>query len=111
MCDGVIDGSGILPNATYFTRAESLFTKAIAVTGGTPATITTQAQAAYAGRAAARVHLNKWTEAVGDAGQVPIAFVYNMPYFNIGNDDQRNRIAYASFNTPYRAHTQVEHVA
>jgi starch-binding outer membrane protein, SusD/RagB family len=105
MCDGVIDGSAILPNATYFTRAESLFTKAIAVTGGTPATIATQSQAAYAGRAAARVHLNKWTEAVGDAGQVPIAFVYNMPYFNIGNDDQRNRIAYASFNTPYRAHT------
>jgi len=106
MCDGVIDGSGILPNATYFTRAESLFTKAIAVTGGTPATIATQTQAAYAGRAAVRVHLNKWTEAVGDAGQVPIAFVYNMPYFNIGNDDQRNRIAYAVLNTPYRAHTQ-----
>lgn len=106
MCDGVIDGSGILPNAIYFTRAESLFTKAIAVTGGTPATIATQAQAAYAGRAAARVHLNKWTEAVGDAGQVPIAFVFNMPYFNLGEDAQRNRIAYAVLNTPYRAHTQ-----
>jgi starch-binding outer membrane protein, SusD/RagB family len=106
MCDCVIDGGGILPQATYFTRAESLFTKAIAVTGGTPATITAQAQAAYAGRAAARVFLNKWTEAVSDAGQVPIAFVYNMPYFNIGEDAQRNRIAYAVLNTPYRAHTQ-----
>jgi hypothetical protein len=106
MCDCVIDGSGILPNATYFTRAESLFTKAIAVTGGTAATIAAQAQAAYAGRAAARVYLNKWAEAVSDAGQVPIAFVYNMPYFNIGEDAQRNRIAYAVLNTPYRAHTQ-----
>jgi len=106
MCDCVIDGSGILPQSTYFTRAESLFTKAIAVTGGTAATITTQATAAYAGRAAARVFLNKWTEAVSDAGQVPIAFVYNMPYFNIGDDAQRNRIAYAVANTPYRAHTQ-----
>jgi len=105
MCDCVIDGSGILPQSTYFTRAESLFTKAIAVTGGTPATITAQAQAAYAGRAAARVFLNKWTEAVSDAGQVPIAFVYNMPYFNLGEDAQRNRIAYAVLNTPYRAHT------
>ncbi len=105
MCDCVIDGSGIKPQATYFTRAESLFTKAIAVTGGTPATITAQSQAAYAGRAAARVFLNKWTEAVSDAGQVPIAFVYNMPYFNLGEDAQRNRIAYAVLNTPYRAHT------
>ncbi len=105
MCDCVIDGSGILPNATYFTRAESLFTKAIAVTGGTPATITAQATAAYGGRAAVRVFLNKWTEAVTDAGLVPITFVVNMPYFNLGEDDQRNRIAYAVLNTPYRAHT------
>ncbi|MGQ0641784.1 MAG: RagB/SusD family nutrient uptake outer membrane protein [Gemmatimonadaceae bacterium] len=105
MCDCVIDGSKILPQATYFTRAESLFTKAIAVTGGTAATIATQAQAAYAGRAAARVYLTKWAEAVSDAGQVPIAFVYNMAYFNIGDDAQRNRIAYAVLNTPYRAHT------
>jgi hypothetical protein len=106
MCDCVIDGSGVLPNATYFTRAESLFTKALAVTGGTAAVNTTQSQAAYGGRAAARVYLNKWAEAVSDAGQVPIGFVYNMPYFNIGDDAQRNRIAYAILNTPYRAHTQ-----
>ncbi|MFN8581369.1 MAG: RagB/SusD family nutrient uptake outer membrane protein [Gemmatimonadaceae bacterium] len=106
MCDGVIDGSGILPNATYFTRAESLFTKAIAVTGGTAATMLSQSQAAYGGRAAARVFLGKWSEAVTDAGQVPIGFVFNMSYFNIGNDDQRNRIAWAIGNTPYRAHTQ-----
>ena len=106
MCEAVIDGSAALPNATFFTRAESLFTKALAVTGGTPATNTTQSTAAYAGRAAVRVFLNKWTDAVADAGQVPIAFVYNMPYFNIGSDDQRNRIAWAIGNTPYRAHTQ-----
>jgi hypothetical protein len=106
MCDAVIDGSAQLPNATFFTRAESLFTKAIGVTGGTAATITAQATAAYAGRAAARVFLGKWAEAAADAGQVPIAFVYNMPYFNIGNDDQRNRIAWSVGNSPYRAHTE-----
>jgi SusD family. len=106
MCDAVIDGSGKLPNSTYFTRAESLFTKAIAVTGGTPATIATQAAAAYAGRAQVRVFLGKWTEAVQDAGQVAIAFVYNMPYYNIGDDAQRNRIAWSVGNTPYRAHTE-----
>jgi starch-binding outer membrane protein, SusD/RagB family len=111
MCEAVIDGSAALPNAVFFTRAESLFTKALAVTGGTPATVTTQNNAAYAGRASVRVFLNKWTDAVADAGQVPIAFVYNMPYFNIGNDDQRNRIFWASGNSresgsAYRAHTQ-----
>jgi hypothetical protein len=106
MCAAVIDGSAELPNATFFTRAESLFTKAIAVTGGAAATIATQANAAYGGRAAVRVFLGKWTEAVADAEKVPIAFVYNMPYFNIGEDAQRNRIAYAIGNTPYRAHTQ-----
>ena len=111
MCEAVIDGSAALPNATFFTRAESLFTKALAVTGGTAATKATLNNAAYAGRASARVYLNKWTDAVADAGQVPIAFVYNMPYFNIGNDDQRNRIFWASGNSresgsAYRAHTQ-----
>jgi len=37
---------------------------------------------------------------------VPIGFVYNMPYYNIGDDAQRNRIAWAIGNTPYRAHTE-----
>jgi hypothetical protein len=106
MCDAVIDGSGKLPNATYFTRAESLFTKALAITGGTAATIATQATAAYAGRAQARVYLGKWAEATQDAAQVPIAFVFNMPYYNIGDDAQRNRIAWSIGNTPYRAHTE-----
>lgn len=106
MCDAVIDGSGKLPNATYFTRAESLFTKALAITGGTAATIATQATAAYAGRAQVRVYLGKWNEAVADAGQVAIGFVYNMPYYNIGDDAQRNRIAWSIGNQPYRAHTE-----
>jgi hypothetical protein len=106
MCDAVIDGSAKLPNSTYFTRAESLFTKAIGITGGTAATIAAQAQAAYAGRAQVRVFLGKWTEAVADAGQIPIGFVNNMPYYNIGDDAQRNRIAWSIGDTPYRAHTQ-----
>lgn len=106
MCDGVIDGSEKLPNAIYLTRAESLFTKAIAMTGGTTATMTTQATAAYAGRAQVRVYLNKWTDATADAAQVPIAFVFNMSYYNIGDDAQRNRIAWAIGNSPYRAHTE-----
>lgn len=106
MCAGTIDGGPQVATSVFFTRAESLFTKAIAVTGGTAATMTAQRTAAYGGRAAARVHLDNWAGAVSDAAQVPIAFVYNMPYFNLGEDAQRNRIAWASANTPYRAHTQ-----
>jgi hypothetical protein len=111
MCDAVIDGGPKLPNAAYFTRAESLFTKALAVTGGAAATVAAQTQMAYAGRAAARVYLGNWDGATADAGQVPIAFVLNMPYFNIGDDAQRNRIFWASGNSresgsAYRAHTE-----
>jgi hypothetical protein len=111
MCEAVIDGSAALPGSTFLQRAESLFTKSLAVTGGTDSIMTKLTSAAYGGRAAVRVHLGKWTEAVSDAGQVAIAFVYRMPYFNIGSDAQRNRIFYASGNSresgsAYRAHTQ-----
>jgi hypothetical protein len=100
MCEAVIDGGPAEPNSVFFTRAEDQFTKAIAVQSGNLQT------AAYAGRAAARVFLGKWTEAVADAANVPTSFVYNVSYYNLGEDAQRNRIFYATGNTPYRAHTQ-----
>jgi len=112
MCDGVIDGGPLQAGATvYLQRADSLFTKAIAVVGGTAATMTQLNQAAYGGRASVRVHLDDWAGAVSDAQQVPIGFSYTMPYFNIGEDAQRNRIFYSSGNSresgsAYRAHTQ-----
>ena len=112
LCDFVIDGSGVTAGAAgYYSRAESLFTKALAVTGGTPATMTTQSQAAYGGRASARVGLGNWAGAISDAALVPIGFTYNMPYYNLGDDAQRNRIFFSSGNTresgsAYRAHTQ-----
>jgi hypothetical protein len=106
MCEAVFDGGPAQANREYFLRAEDHFTKALAVTGGTASVNATQSNAAYGGRAAVRVFLDKWTDAVADAGRVPLTFVYNMPYYNIGEDAQRNRIAYASLNTPYRAHTQ-----
>lgn len=105
-CEAVIDGGPIEPNTVFFTRAEAAFTAALAVTGGTPAAVATLTNAATAGRAAARAHLGNWAGAATDAAAIPIGFVYNLPYFNLGEDAQRNRIAYASANTPYRAHTQ-----
>ena len=100
MCEAVIDGGAAQPNAEFFRRAEDNFTRAIAIRPGAMAT------AAYAGRAAARVFLGKWTEAVADAANVPSAFSYSITYFNLGEDAQRNRIFYSIGNTPYRAHTQ-----
>lgn len=107
MCEGTIDGGPKILASVYLTRAESLFAKAIAVTGGTAATMTAQRTAAYGGRASVRVHLGDWAGAVQDAGQVTSnTYAFTMPYFNLGEDAQRNRIAWASGNTPYRAHTQ-----
>jgi hypothetical protein len=101
MCEAVFDGSAAQANREYFLRAEDHFTKATEVNG-----TAAQLNAAYGGRAAVRVFLDKWTDAVADAGRVPIGFAFSMPYYNVGEDAQRNRIAWASFNQPYRAHTQ-----
>jgi hypothetical protein len=101
MCEAVFDGGAAQANREYFLRAEDQFTKATEISG-----TAAQLSAAYAGRAAVRVFLDKWTDAVTDAGRVPIAFSFTMPYYDVGEDAQRNRIAWASFNQPYRAHTQ-----
>lgn len=112
MCDGVIDGGPLQAgNAVYLQRAESLFTLALGVTGGTAATMTLLNSAAYGGRASVRVHAGNWAGAVSDAQQVATSFAYNMPYYNLGEDAQRNRIFFSSGNSresgsAYRAHTQ-----
>ena len=111
MCAGTIDGGPEVANTVFLTRAESLFTKALAVTGGTASVQANQRTAAYAGRAQVRLLLGKLTEAVADAALVPIGYAFNINYFNLGDDDQRNRIFWATGNSresgsPYRAHTQ-----
>ena len=112
MCDCVIDGGALQAGpAGYLQRAESLFTKALTVTGGTAATMTQLNSAAYGGRASVRVLRGDWAGAAADAQQVPIGFSYALPFYNIGEDAQRNRIFYSSGNSresgsAYRAHTQ-----
>lgn len=111
MCAAVIDGGGELAGVEFFNRADSNFTAAITMTGGTAATRTLQADAARGGRAAVRAFVNDWTGAIADAGAVAPTFVYNMPYFSVGDDAQRNRIFWSSGNSresgsAYRAHTQ-----
>lgn len=98
-CEAVIDGGAPQPRGEYFNRAEDFFTAALQ--GGTGDVRT----AALAGRASVRVHLGDWAGAVADAQQVPSDFSWMMPYYSIGVDAQRNRIAWAAAATPYKAHT------
>jgi len=85
MCQAVYDGGGAEANSdshlvnaiAYFDQAEALGTGDIAM-------------AAIAGRAAANVALGNWGAAATDAGNVTAGFSYNMPYFDIGDDNQSN---------------------
>ncbi|MGH7476283.1 MAG: RagB/SusD family nutrient uptake outer membrane protein [Longimicrobiales bacterium] len=100
MCEAVIDGGAAQPNRVYFERAKGWFDRA-AQSGS--AEIRT---AAIAGRAAVNVFLDDWSAAVADAAQVTDpSFEYLMPYHDVGSDDQRNRIQWASAGQPYKAHT------
>jgi starch-binding outer membrane protein, SusD/RagB family len=98
-CEAVIDGGPVQPRNEFLNRAEQFFTQAAAGSSGN------LRLAALAGRASVRLNLGKYAEAAADAQQVPIGFTYQIPYYSVGSDDQRNRIAWAGAGTPYRAHT------
>jgi hypothetical protein len=100
MCEAVIDGGSIQPRVTFLQRAEEHFSRAIEMGGSGEV-----ATAARAGRASVRVHMGDWAGAVADAAGVSTDFVYEMPYYNRGDQSEFNRIAYASFAEPYKTHT------
>lgn len=106
MCEAVIDGGPREPRATFLQRAEAHFTKAMEIgTAGGGATGTTIVNAAKAGRASVRVDLGNWAGAVSDAAGIATTFAYRMPYYNRGDADEYNRIAWAGFRQPYKTHT------
>jgi hypothetical protein len=102
MCDAVINGSGKQAYTVYLTRADSELTEALAI--ATALNVTKFINAARAARAAVRLDLGKVPEAVADANTTADAFVFAMPYF-VTDQDQYNRIFWATANQPYRAHT------
>lgn len=75
VCETTIDGGPKLPNTEHFVRAESLFTRAIAI--ATAQNNTALVNAARAGRAQVLADQGKWTEAATDAALVPAAFRHN----------------------------------
>jgi starch-binding outer membrane protein, SusD/RagB family len=102
-CDAVFDGGPKQPNSEYFKRAEKHFTDAIAKAPSTSAG-TNFKQAAYAGRAQARVYLKDWAGAVADANQVPLAYKF-MVNADVASEDTRNQIYFVASNTPYRGYS------
>jgi hypothetical protein len=100
-CDAVIDGGKLLPGKTYFTRADSLFTKALALNVSAARKLD-----AYAGRAQVRVWLENWDGAVADAAMVPNTFqkLVRLNFTTSGNADQRNQMYWNSEGT-YRSYT------
>ena len=103
MCEAVFDGGPAELSSAYLSRAEDQFTKAIqvAAAAGVDSVIT----ASTAARASVRVHLGDWAGARADAAAVPKDFVFTFAFFDIGDTFFFNRIAWASMNQPYKAHT------
>jgi hypothetical protein len=99
-CEAVIDGGAPQASTVFLDRALEWFGKAAQAGSGNVRT------AAMAGRASVLADLGQWSAAVADAGSVPDGFKYSIPYFELGENDQRNRIQYSSAAEPYKAHTQ-----
>jgi hypothetical protein len=105
MCQAVIDGGPAEPRDVFLQRAEEHFTAAIEIGTAAGASSATVVMAARAGRASVRVDLGDWAGAVSDAQAVPTSFLYQMPYYNRGDQEEYNRIAWAGFGQPYKTHT------
>ncbi|MBU6365982.1 MAG: RagB/SusD family nutrient uptake outer membrane protein [Gemmatimonadetes bacterium] len=93
VCETVIDGGPRVPHTEHFVRAESLFTRALALAGTNAAL----ANAALAGRAQVRVNLGKWDAAVADAALVPVTFRHNA-IFSINTTRENMDLAVQTIN-------------
>ncbi len=99
MCQAVIDGGAPQDYTVHLQQALTLFDQAASLGAGDVRT------AAIAGRASVKAFLGDWAGAVQDAATVPTGFSYDMPYFDIGDDTQSNRIFVSTKAEPYKAHS------
>jgi hypothetical protein len=80
-CRVTFDAGPDVAHTEAFTRADSMFTRAITVAtaagGSTSANII---NAAYAGRASVRASLGRWDDAAVDAAKVPTTFTWNSTF-------------------------------
>lgn len=101
MCNAVIDGGAAEDSDVHLQNALEYFNQAEALGTGDVAT------AAVAGRASVNAFLGNWGPAVTDAQAVDEGFSYSMPYYDLGDDNQANRIFVAGKALPYKAHSQI----
>jgi hypothetical protein len=101
-CEITVDGGPAFPWYEALARAESWFSRALAI--GLNVGDATIVNAARAGRASVRVGLGNWGGAVADAEAVPATFVFGMAYNQLSRD-QGNRIYWAGSNSPFRSYT------
>ncbi|HEV2131188.1 MAG TPA: RagB/SusD family nutrient uptake outer membrane protein [Longimicrobiaceae bacterium] len=101
-CQVTFEGGPPVPADSALKRAETWFTRALAI--GQQVNNAELVNAAIAGRASVRVGLGNWAGAVADANRIQTAFRFQMPYSSL-ETDQYNRIFWAGASTPYRAHT------
>jgi hypothetical protein len=98
-CQWLKDSGSSQPPSAALDMAEEHFTAALGA-----AASSTQSNAAYAGRAQVRVAKGDWGGALGDAAQVPPAFVFAVhpdPDFEV----TRSRVGWANADLPYRQFT------
>jgi hypothetical protein len=101
-CWGVIDSGPLVPGKHYWERAETHFTKAIAI-----APDAATKNAALAGRAQARLQLGNYQGALDDAKLVPNDFQIDvdLDFSKGGNTSQRNHVYWAQADNPFRSWT------
>jgi len=99
MCQAVIDGGAAQSHTVHLQDALAAFNQAESLGSGAVR------DAAVAGRASVHVNLGDWGSAVADASRIQMGMSYSMPYHDIGDDSQANRIHRASRAQPYKAHT------
>ena len=104
MCSSVIDGGEPGDSDVHLADAIQYFTQAAQMSSGEIGV------AAVAGRASAHLMAGDYSAAVADANAalgMSSDFSYVMPYFDIGDDAQSNRIYVAGKAAPYKAHSQL----
>lgn len=105
MCSSVFDGGPAGDSNLHLADAVGYFNQAAALGAGTEVEV-----AAVAGRASTHLMAGDLASAVTDANAalgLSGDFSFSAPYFDIGDDNQANRIYVAGKAAPYKAHSQI----
>jgi len=107
-CRTTVDNGADLPHTENFARADSMFTRAIAIGGASNQTAIVTA--AYGGRASVRAWMGQWDQAAADAAQVPTSFVYKTTFSTAYNNDfwyeTNTRREFSLYNSMWAAVTE-----